>query len=196
MSKVAIWFTVTILLVYFVFTSGFYYWVTGCNDVMILDTPYSWALSARDNGVTGIASDADLDCVDWLLTESDQDVLIACDSNALYLISGYTELIANSWEQYGKRDRLIPMGKTPEPERCYIFMTEWNTRNSKYIVPTGVGLRRSPDIVFDGHNIFYDTYDSNRPGIIYSVVANVIEVYRCGSAVVVEKGHVSSFVRD
>lgn len=184
MSKLSIWISVGVLFAYFVFSSGLFYWASGCQETKKLVTPFSWALSAEDTGLTGVATENDLDCVYWLANESDQSLEIACDSNALFLLSGYIELIPLAWEQYGRYDRLVMMMEMPKKKECYLFLTEWNIKHGKYITCTEVGLRRQNPFRIEGDNIVYSVYDMEKPWIIYEENAQIEEVYRSGKSVV------------
>ena len=186
MTKLAIWITTSLLLIYFVFTSGLYYWLSDCQSTTAIITPYSWALSAEETGLTGVYTQGDIDCVEWLVNESNQDLVIGCDSNALYLLSGYVVLVPGTWELYGRRDRLAVMMEVPDLGHCYIFLREWNIEQGKYITPTGVGARRQSDFRIEDDKLFYDVYMASDPSKIYEDIIIIKEVYRSGESVVYE----------
>ena len=41
MNKVAIWITTILLLIYFIFTSGLYYWASGSDETGSFIVPFS-----------------------------------------------------------------------------------------------------------------------------------------------------------
>lgn len=193
MTKVTAWLLVGLLLTYFVFTSGLFYWASGCEETTKLITPFSWALSAKERGFTGVATEADMDCVHWLVDESKQELEIACDSNAQYLLSGYTELLSETWELLDCHDRIIIMSLMAKRERCYIFFTEWNMEYGMHISTSDIGLRRqNPYTVQDlGEGnvlVTCQIYNLDEPWITFNKEAIAREVYRSGNAVVYEKG--------
>jgi hypothetical protein len=56
----------TLLLVYFLFTSGLVFEAVGSEDVGRVDTPYSIALSGERTGILEMYTDGDADCARWL----------------------------------------------------------------------------------------------------------------------------------
>jgi uncharacterized membrane protein len=174
MSKKAIWIFVGIFLAYFIFTSGFYYWVSGCNETARLITPYSFALSAEEKGFTGITTKSDMDCIRWLLEESNPNFKIAGDSNTIYLLIGH--FVLNDTES----TRPISLEQFYEAEHCYLLLTQQNIRDGVLISPVDVGLRaRYPFTINSGVTVF-DEAQQNRRIVVH-------EVYRSGDSVVVEK---------
>lgn len=189
MTNKSIWITVAILLLYFIpFTSGLYYWASKSQETRDLIVPFSWALSARDTGLTGVAMQDDLNCAEWLLNDSDKDIKIVCDSNAIYLISGHTELIPDAWEAYGREDRLATMFGTPRLDTFYMFLTEWNVKHQGYIETVDVGLRRKWDLMIYDNCIEYMSADLFTPEpytqLSIKISVESEEVYRSGDAVV------------
>lgn len=185
MNKKATIITTTILLIYFIFTSGFFYWASGEKETTKMVTPFSWALSAKDKGFTGIATKSDMDCVNWLLNESKQDMYIVCDSNALFLISGYHELLPDTWLQYGREDRLIIMMEMSKlEENCYLFLTDWNIKNNLYITCTDVGLRRQHEFDIVDDYYIYSTFDYSEPWEVVTKTAKISGAYKSGNSIV------------
>jgi uncharacterized membrane protein len=147
--------------------------------------PFSWALSAEDTGLTGIATKDDMNCVNWLLNESSKSVKIVGDSNAVYLISGYSELIPDTWAKYGREDRLVTMLGLPKLKDGYIFLTDWNMRHKKTIECSDVGLRRQYEFTLRNDIYTYQTNGIEDTRIeILSVL--VKEVYKSGNAVILQ----------
>jgi uncharacterized membrane protein len=176
---------VSILLVYFVFTSGLWFWVTDTKDTSRVITPFSWALSAERTGLTGIATQDDINCADWIINKSDQSKKIMGDSNAVFLLNGYMELLPDTWIILGREDRLLTIHAINRVDDGYIFLTSWNTRHERYIEPTDVGLRTSlPLGVRDGLLCFVG-YNSSDNHAAYC--HQVREVFRSGDAVIYEK---------
>lgn len=178
---------VSILFIYFAFTSGFIYWITQYNKTLDLIIPFSWALSAEDTGLTGIATNDDLKCVQWLVNESDKKTKIVADSNAIYLISGYLELIPDTWAQYGREDRLVTLFGLYKMESPYIFLTDWNIRHNKLIECSDVGLRRQYGFRLISDVFFYEVNGHDDDTKIIMKTERVKEVYRSGESVVLQK---------
>jgi hypothetical protein len=142
MSKVAIWVTTILLLIYFVFTSGLYYWASGSNNTGRFIVPFSWSLSAKEKGFTPIATQSDMDCIEWLLTDSEINIPIICDSNGAFLLSGWSP---NFYAYMGNSDGrgvIQYIFNIHDDSPYYIFLTDWNVRNNKYTECSSVGLRR------------------------------------------------------
>ena len=190
MNKLAIWLTLGILLPYYVFTSGFFYWASGSEETKQFIMPFNYALSAEDTGLVAIATKSDMDCVNWLANDSDQSLKIACGSNAMFLLSGHTELLfedLRTWYPSRDEHRLIAIWLLANTDRCYIFLTEWNTEHEQYVFCTDVGLRgQKACSVKDG----ILTYDAFYPDGVrtYEATTVVKEVYRSGGAIVYTKG--------
>jgi len=184
MKRVASILCASIIIVYYVFTSGLFYWASGCDETMKLVTPFSWALSGRDKGLTTIMTDDDVDCAKWLLYESDQDLMIAADSNGLFLISGYTELLPDSWLKYGREDRLHTIMGMPKLDHSYLFLTDWNMKHGELIYCSDVGLRGQTPFKIEGTLLLYEIHNSEAPWEINEYASIIDEVYRSGDAVV------------
>jgi uncharacterized membrane protein len=178
---------IVILFIYFAFTSGFLYWVTQYNKTLDLVIPFSWALSAEDTGLTGVATKDDLNCVQWLINESDKKVKIVADSNVIYLISGYLELVPDTWAMYGREDRFVTFHSLYKLDDFYIMVSSWNTRHGKMIETSDVGLRRQNKFLYDNNTFAYiiNNHDDGTQFIVKS--EKVKEIYRSGDAVVLQK---------
>jgi uncharacterized membrane protein len=187
MARNTIRIVVSILLVYFVFTSGLWFWATDCKNTSRITTPFSWALSAERTGLTGIATQDDMDCVDWILHKSDQSMKVMADSNAVFLLSGYMELLPDTWIILGREDRLLSMQAVRKTDKGYIFLTDWNTRNERYIEPTDVGLRKSLPLSISNGELVYIGYNGEDQMQEFSCF--VKEVYKSGNAIIYEKVH-------
>ena len=123
-KKIAIYIICAILSVYFIFTSGFVFFVMGSTTDKI-DVPYSLALS-KDDSIVGYYTDNDIKCAKWL-AENHGDTLIYADYNGGALLMGYFD-----WQN------TTFVLKPP----CYIFLTEWNIENNKMVDGTTPGLRK------------------------------------------------------
>lgn len=187
MSRNSVIVITSIILIYFVFTSGFLYWITQYNQTLNLVIPFSWALSAEDTGLTGIATKDDLNCVQWLINDSDKKAKIIADSNAIYLISGYLELIPDTWAQYGREDRLQTIFGLYKQNNPYIFLTDWNVRHNKLIECSDVGLRRQYNYRLIEGVFFYEVNGHDDDTQIILKNEKVQEVYRSGRAIVLQK---------
>lgn len=154
MTKKAIWITASLLIIYFAFTSGFVYWATRCQETEKLIMPYSYALSAKEQGLAGVTTKADMDCVKWLLRKSDKSIEIAGDTNVIFLLEGYFE------SYYVDEDRFAPIENFDTKEHCYLFLNEWNIEHSKYLLSSDVGLREQYSFTIVDGIIYYEVYNS------------------------------------
>jgi len=154
---------------------------------MKMVTPFSWALSGKDKGLTTIMTENDVECAKWLIYESNQDLHIVADSNGLFMLSGYTELLPDTWLQYGREDRLHIMMNMPKLEDSYLFLSEGNTEYQEYVYCSDVGLRGQTPFEIKGNLFKYKTHDVDAPWEIIEAVAVIEEVYRSGDAVVYQQ---------
>ena len=184
MSKIAIWLTTGMLLIYFVFTSGLYYWASGCEVTDKLITPFSWALSAKERGLTPIATEGDMDCIRWLVDESKQDLVIVGDTNSVALLEGHIEYWADV-----RRDRIRNIKDIFSLDRCYLFLTDRSMRYGEYTYCTDVGLRRhyAFDISDNGDGCLTYTADVPEGDVIVTKTTLIKEAYRSGNSRVYEK---------
>lgn len=180
MSKIAVWLTALLLLVYLVFTSGLFYWLSECEVTNSLVTPFSWALSDRERGLTPIATKGDIDCVHWLIDNEDKNSVTMGDSNGSYLLRGWVVppvaaidfVESNPKSTYGT---------------LYIFLTDWNVRYGKYTYCTNVGLRTHYpyhiDVAKNGEILIYGFGDptNKKPPLSVKVV------YKSGNSVIYQK---------
>jgi hypothetical protein len=148
-KKIAIYIICAILSIYFIFTSGFVFFVIGSPTDKI-DTPYSLSLS-REDSIVGYYTDNDIKCAKWL-AENHGDTLIYADYNGGALLMGYFD-----WQN------TITVFKPP----CYILLTEWNIDNHKMVDGTTPGLRKysefpnlvnAVEVFKSGKAIVYLTY--------------------------------------
>lgn len=181
MNKKAIWVTASLLLVYFIFTSGLYYWASRCEETDKLITPYSFALSGGERGFTGIATKSDIDCIKWLLKEGNPNYEIAGDSNANYLLMGY--FVLNDT----KISRLVSLGQFYKAKHCYLLLTQHNIQDGVFTFLADVGLRVQYPFTISSNIMTYEVFDITQSN--YRVVRSVAirEVYRSGDSVVVER---------
>jgi len=123
---------VTILLiVYFLFTSGFVFEMTNTQMDGTFDTPFSIALSGERTGVVGIFSEDDIAVAEWLVNDSDKSLMIATDCNGQGLISSYIPLIPRTKTMGLAKPTLADVSQFGD--HFYIFSTGWMTRNDKYV---------------------------------------------------------------
>lgn len=169
MSKVKIAIIVSILVVYYVFTSGIVFEVIKANASSKLDLPYSISLSGERTGLANIVTKSDLECIMWLKDNRDKALPIVTDYNTycsiLAFIPVYQEL-----NQGGRTGFLAPLpqefidsigtkrtvAQAQETylamlvqqdyakwstQDCYIFISSWNTQHKQYVEATGVGTK-------------------------------------------------------
>lgn len=195
MTKLAIWLTVGILLPYYIFTSGLAYWASGSEVTGGFIVPFSWALSA-DRGFTPIATEGDIDCVEWLLYESDPDILVLADSNGFFLFTGHMQAVTGaSFDAARPKDRVEGICDIFTLDQCYLFHTDWNVRNGKQTDCTNVGLRRQYPFKIENKEdgcLLYSTYvqkviNSHIIYVPHPGQVQIGEVFRSGDSVVYEK---------
>ena len=137
------WITASLLLIYFVFTSGLVFELSTVQGISNVDTPYSFALSGEDTGIVGVFTEDDIKCARWLADDSETP--IATDINGLLLLDSTVVDLDRLIYRKGKEKRDIHLSDIDCYERCYIFVTSWNTRHQTYIEggQLGAGLRVS-----------------------------------------------------
>lgn len=137
MDRKTIWITTSVLLVYFIFTSGFVFEVTKSNAAGRTEIPYSIGLSAERAGLTTLATQDDMNCFEWFNKNWDGKTEIVGDYNTYMLITANIPAYFNLY--YGNRSSSL----TTPSDNCYIFVSSWNTKHKQYIEPPGIGLRAS-----------------------------------------------------
>jgi len=192
MSRTSIWITVVILLLYFVpFTSGLWYWASGTKVTDKLITPFSWALSAKERSFTPIATNGDMDCVHWILESGNQDLATVSDSNGLFLLIGWKEKIVVF--PSSRLARMVFMYDIATIPQCYVFLTDWNVKHSKYIDCNDVGLRKYLSYRIDtkaNGELWLYVYGYKPKTSQVSTIAQaslIKEVFRSGNSIVYEK---------
>jgi len=169
MSKTKTTIIVSILIIYYIFTSGIVFEVTQSNASSKLDLPYSIGLSGERTGLANTVTKSDLECIMWLKDNRDKTLPIVTDYNSycslLAFIPVYQEL-----NQGGRTGFLAPLpedfiksigtrkavAKAQETylarlvqqdyeywstKDCYIFISSWNTQHKQYVEATGVGTK-------------------------------------------------------
>jgi hypothetical protein len=162
-----------------------WFWATDTKNTSKVITPFSWALSAEKTGLIGLATQDDINCVNWIINKSDQSMKIMGDSNAVFLLNGYMELLPDTWIVLGREDRLLTIHAVKRVEKGYIFLTDWNTRHERYIETSDVGLRKSLPLSVNDGILFFVGFNENSENI--PVYCYVKEAYRSGNAVIYEK---------
>lgn len=186
MSKSVIVFTAIVLIMNFIFTSGFWFWLSDCKDTSRITTPFAYSLSAEKTGLVGITTQSDLDCIDWILNKSDQSMKVMVDSNAVFLMTGHLEKFQATWIVYGKADRLLSLFAIAKFQNGYIFLTDWNTRHERYIEPSDIGLRNAYPVSVKDGTMALVVFDVNTRATSL-ITCNVKESYRSGNSVVYER---------
>jgi uncharacterized membrane protein len=116
-----------IFIVYYAFVSGIVFEVTKVPDITKLQIPYSYALSAERAGGVGIFTQDDLNCADWLSTESDSAIMIDGDQSGVALVSSYMWIIP----RLIVKDSAGVFHRGKNESVYYLFLTDWNIRNNK-----------------------------------------------------------------
>lgn len=136
--RISIWATVTVLIAYFIFTSGFVYEATKSEVADRLDEPYSIALSAERVGVAGVFNGDDIECARWIAKNIDGDSLVVADYNVFRLVVGIRGMTDEIYQVY--QGRAIPLLQDL-PDKGYIFLSTWNIEHQKYIADASIGMR-------------------------------------------------------
>ena len=176
MSKVAIWSTTILLLVYLFFISGLFYWISRSEEISVLVVPFSWALSAKERGFTPIATTGDIDCIHWLMANEKQNDITISDSNGAYLLRSWATEPVVSKVFYNKDVRVV---HSDTNGNNYVFFTDWNTTYGKYIYCESVGLRIPYPyhiLTVDGESWLYGI--PNVPPLL------ITEVFRSGNSII------------
>lgn len=154
-----------IIVIYFIFTSGFVYEIMKYNVSDKLDIPYSASFSAKRTGVYATYSQDDVNAVNWIVSNGDKDLMVVSDYNGVLLISAYFGIskirVDGAWSNLNYEDM---------PQHCYIFITSWDNETGFYVnsvqgIRCGAGFRQIKKM----------------PKLIYE------EVYRSGNSVILKK---------
>jgi hypothetical protein len=132
---------ITLLIIYYLFTSGFIYEVIQKVPNGAADIPYSIGLSGERTGLGGILTQDDLNCLEWI--NSNHLVLpmgLTGDYNSYIIFSSYSTIQFDHYLNY--RWGLM----TSIPDDCYIFIYSWSAKHNKYIESSGVGTRVQMDL--------------------------------------------------
>ena len=154
------WFAPTVLLVYFVFTSGLVFEATQSNILDKVDMPYSLALSGERTGIIDAYNKDDVACAEWLANESDQSISILTDVNTKRLLQGHIERIPRlcyAEDVVSVTTIHVPytLWEVPDGD-CYVFLSTWNIEHNELILyydagyPAGLRkVRDIPDDIYD-----------------------------------------------
>lgn len=142
MNKVAIWFTSILLIVYFIFTSGLYYWASGSDETERLIVPFSWSLSAEDKGFTPIATQGDLDCIQWVVEEGDSSYATLCDSSGAFLMTGWWGRSLIPFRDVKGNIKMFVIFIQSQFDNFYVFVTDWDYKHSEFIDCADIGTKR------------------------------------------------------
>jgi uncharacterized membrane protein len=138
------WISLSILLIYFVFTSGIAFKIGGNEMINNLDIPYSFALSSQETGAVGVFTEDDIECAEWLSNNSCKILPIVSDINGHLLLRSLMDDESRIITDRGG----IYFSERENFDRCYIFVTTWNTVNQRFLegARLGAGLRGSYDL--------------------------------------------------
>lgn len=158
MKNKTIWVATSILLIYFIFTSGIIYEATGSNITDKLVTPYSFALSGERTGLVGVYTRDDINCAEWLAYKGNKDLLIVGDYNARNLMRGYgTKVIELNPFTLGQK----------KFNHCYIFLRAWNLEHGVYIASIGLGegLRETENLSSIDTSLWQEVFRSGSSAV-------------------------------
>lgn len=186
MNKVAIWATSILLIVYFIFTSGLYYWASGNDETAKFIIPFSWSLSALDKGFTPIATQGDLDCIQWVVEEGDNTYATLCDSSGAYLMTGWWGRSGVPFRDVKGNIKMFVIFIQSQFDKFYVFVTDWNYEHSAFIDCADIGTRRHHPytITQTGEGLIMSV-----PDVVTGKVESfkVREVYRSGNSFIYAK---------
>lgn len=137
MGKKTVWSITAVMLIYFTFTSGAVFEATKTELSGKMEMPYSLGLSAERTGIVLPATQDDIDCLNWLNEVWDGKTAIVGDYNTYCLITGHMP----DWWYLVCHLRKGDLKYLPD--RCYIFISSWNTRHQRYVEPLAIGVRNS-----------------------------------------------------
>lgn len=150
-----------IVLVYFIFTSGFIFEVTKSNSTNKIEIPYNPALSAERTGVVGIFTNCDIECAEWIAKNTQDTDKIAGDVNSSILLMSYIK------QDRVRKDYVTKVYDYETlPDSCYIMILDWNAKHNMGVRVTGVGTRMTFPMP----------------------VLNYLEVFSCGNSRILKKG--------
>jgi len=114
----------TLLMAYFIFTSGLVFEAMKCQSTGTINVPYTLALSSERTGILSMYNADDVACAVWL-AENVGELPFVADYNSMALLMGF-----RFWDV------------SPESSNAYyVFLTTWNTQHGKMVVGSGPGLR-------------------------------------------------------
>jgi uncharacterized membrane protein len=154
-----------LLSLYLVFTSGLVFELTKNTTTDFIDTPYSVVLSNDRLNLYGIFTKSDSNCAKWLEDNVQIGQHIAVDGNTANLLRRYIPNPYPVMMDYGTR---LSYSTTNPPDNCYVFLSDWNTRNNKVVIYNGNGLRETINIT----------------GQMKSTLESLPVVYRDGQSVI------------
>lgn len=163
MQKASIVISCSVLLIYYIFTSGLVYEVTQSNVTNRFDVPYSIGLSAERTGISTIYYSDDMECAKWFTENWDGKTMIISDYNGARVLNAEMGMLQGDGYLWGIIE--IPW-KEKFLKKCYIFKTTWNTEHNQYIFGTSPGLRQLyswpecnyPIVFQSGKSIIYKTF--------------------------------------
>lgn len=137
----------SILLIYFFFASGISYELFTPNITDHVESPYNIGLSAPRTGIVGIATEDDIQAIEWLKGNAKGRKIVS-DYNGYCIVHGYVQ---------NHVDNLRYGSLTDIKSGDLIFLSSWNIRNQKYIEAIGVGVRevyRIPDEIYSNKVLY------------------------------------------
>lgn len=150
------WILPTVIVVYFIFTSGLVFEVTKSEAINRVDTPYSASLSAKRTGVYATYTEDDLKAVKWLVSQKEQSPIVS-DYNGGLLVAAYIGL-----DRIRAEGLRYNINFTKIPDKAYIYLTSWNTETGKFLdavahVRGGAGLRECKDLPVLNYKVVYQS---------------------------------------
>jgi uncharacterized membrane protein len=158
------WVLPSVMIAYFVFTSGLVYELMRSDVTNKLDVPYSASLSGQRTGIYASYTSDDVKAVKWIISQNDGCMVVA-DYNGGLLVSAYEGL-----DKIREKGKWYNLSFDNVPENTYVLLTSWNTESQLYLdsiknVRGGAGLRVTKPL----------------PDLKYA------EVYRSGNTVVLKR---------
>jgi hypothetical protein len=124
---------ISVLMFYFLFTSGFIYEIMGSTITNQMVVPYSIALSGERTGLVGLFTEDDQRCAEWIVYHGDRVIPVVCDGNIGLFLRSY---------ERSNTQQLTDFTGVFDTATHYLFIGSWNTETGKIVVgATSAGLR-------------------------------------------------------
>jgi len=129
----------SVLLVYFVFTSGTVYEVMRSEVTSSMVVPYSLSLSGERTGLVGLFTKDDQRCAEWIVNQSQEGIPVVCDGNMALLLRSY--------DFFPRVVQITRFTGTFDSDPHYIVFSTWNIETGKMGVSSASAGMRGIDVL-------------------------------------------------